>query len=65
MLAQLAQLDELLRLCVSSRRNFMSQWTMADEDWIGRMGRLAIKNGLGVPSKITNLRLSNKLVRGL
>ena len=39
---KLHKLDELLRLAVSSRRNFMAQWTMSDEDWIGRMTRLAM-----------------------
>ena len=35
------KLDELLRLSATSRRNFMFQWTMCDEDWIGRMVQLA------------------------
>ena len=45
------KLDELLRLAVSSRRNFMAQWTMSDEDWIGRMTRLALSTHANTMSR--------------
>ena len=50
------KLDELLRLAVTSRRNFMAHWTMADEDWIGRMVRLAMSTHATTTSQKTVAR---------
>ena len=50
------KLDELLRLSATSRRNFMFQWTMCDEDWIGRMVQLAS----GTRASTTSQRVSSR-----